>query len=268
MQLNNPILSFIGPVLYIPSLFLWLIHAIIYLAEPFWGEPTESKLSENLSCEKSITMRLRNVPKAAGIIESSSFAIKEPESFKGRWSEVFGNNNPIRIEIGMGKGRFITELAATEPNINYIGIEKYASVMFKAVEKLEKKEVRPSNIVLVLFDADRITDLFDSEEIDRIYLNFSDPWPKSRHAQRRLTSERFLKKYEQFLKKDGVVEFKTDNTGLFDFSVESAKEAGWRLDLVEYDLHNSAFCEGNIMTEYEEKFSLLGNPIHKMVIGK
>lgn len=212
-----------------------------------------------------IFMRLRNVPRAAGIIAQSDYVIKEPCTKKGKWNEVFGNNNPIHIEIGMGKGQFLTKLALLNPKINYIGIEKMDSVLFRAVEKMDAMEEKPGNLFFVQFDAEKIPDLFEKDEVEKIYLNFSDPWPKLRHAHRRLTSDRFLARYAQFLKKDGIIEFKTDNTGLFDYSLQSIKEAGWELTLVEYDLHNSKYVEGNVMTEYEEKFSQKGNPIHKAV---
>ncbi len=209
-------------------------------------------------------MRLRNVTRADSVIEQSELVIKNPAEYKGGWRSLFGNDNPLYIEVGMGKGRFLTTLAQQNPDINYIGIEKYTTVILRALEKQEL--LRLPNLKLVLFNADNITDIFDKDEVDKIYLNFSDPWPKDRHANRRLTSGRFLERYTHFLKKDGCVEFKTDNRSLFDFSVEEAKAAGWRQTVLTYDLHNSEFAEGNVMTEYEEKFSSLGNPIHKLVI--
>lgn len=209
-------------------------------------------------------MRLRNVPRAIPVIEASSFVEHNPKDYKGRWAERFGNSNPIRVEIGMGKGQFITGLATANPDINYIGIERQESVILRAVEKQE--ELQLSNVILLWAEADDITEIFAENEIDRIYLNFSDPWPKERHAHRRLTSDRFLARYDQFLKKNGIIEFKTDNVGLFDYSLESVEASGWKYRDVTRDLHHSEFAQGNIMTEYEEKFSSLGNPICKMII--
>ena len=188
----------------------------------------------------------------------------EPEGMKGTWHEVFGNNNPVHIEVGMGKGRFVSTLAAQNPDINYVGIEKYSSVLLRAVEKQD--ELQLPNLRFIRMDAESIVEVFGEHEVDRIYLNFSDPWPKDRHAKRRLTSRQFFARYNQILKPEGRVEFKTDNKDLFDFSVEEVKEAGWNLDVVTYDLHNDEeLVKGNVMTEYEEKFSSQGNPICKLV---
>lgn len=209
-------------------------------------------------------MRLRNVPGAREVMVENQYVFTEPEGMKGTWSEVFNNNNPVRIEIGMGKGRFVSTLAQLNPDINYVGIEKYSSVLLRAVEKQD--ELNLPNLRFIRMDAEAITEVFDREEVDRIYLNFSDPWPKDRHAKRRLTSRQFFERYNIILKKDGQVEFKTDNRPLFDFSVEEVKEAGWQLRAVTYDLHNDAkLCEGNVMTEYEERFSAAGNPICKLI---
>lgn len=209
-------------------------------------------------------MRLRNVPGAREVMVENQYVFTEPEGMKGTWSEVFNNDNPVRIEIGMGKGRFVSTLAQLNPDINYVGIEKYSSVLLRAVEKQD--ELNLPNLRFIRMDAEAITEVFDSGEVDRIYLNFSDPWPKDRHAKRRLTSRQFFERYNIILKKDGQVEFKTDNRPLFDFSVEEVKEAGWQLRAVTYDLHNDAkLCEGNVMTEYEERFSAAGNPICKLI---
>lgn len=212
-------------------------------------------------------MRLRNVPGAREVMVENDYVFTEPEGMKGTWKEVFGNDHPLHIEIGMGKGRFISTLASLNPEINYVGIEKYSSVLLRAVEKQD--ELQLPNLRFIRMDAEAICDTFGKDEVDRIYLNFSDPWPKDRHAKRRLTSRQFLARYDQILKKEGRVEFKTDNKGLFDFSVEEVKEAGWNLDAVTYDLHNDAeLNEGNVMTEYEEKFSEMGNPINKLIASR
>lgn len=208
-------------------------------------------------------MRLRNIPGSRETIASNEYVIHEPEQYKGKWNQVFGNHHPIHIEIGMGKGNFITTLAQQNPEINYIGIEKYSSVLLRAVEKRQELECR--NLFFLRFDAETITTLFGPNEIDRIYLNFSDPWPKDRHARRRLTSKEYLARYNQFLKKDGYVAFKTDNRSLFDFSLEEITIAGWKVKDVTYDLHHSEYMLGNVMTEYEQRFSALGNPIHRLV---
>lgn len=210
-------------------------------------------------------MRLRNVKGSRDMIAESLLVIHEPEQFKGKWNQVFGNTHPLRIEIGMGKGRFIHTLASQNPDINYVGIEKYSSVLLRALQKMEEEPL--PNLLFIRMDAEDIAEIFDKEEVDRIYLNFSDPWPKDRHAKRRLPSREFLARYDQFLKRDGVLEFKTDNKDLFDFALEELAPAGWKALKVTFDLHHdSEMSEGNIMTEYEEKFSSKGNPIYKYII--
>lgn len=212
-------------------------------------------------------MRLRNVKGSRETIAATDFVIHDPVTYKGKWRELFGNDNPIHIEVGMGKGKFLMRLAELNPNINYIGIEKYSSVLIRAVEK--KKETEGlDNLYFIRFDAEEITEIFEKDEIDRIYLNFSDPWPKDRHAKRRLTSRQFLARYDQFLKREGEIIFKTDNLDLFNFSLEEAKEANWNIVNFTYDLHNSEYVEGNVMTEYEEKFTEKGNKINRMVINR
>nr|WP_330395031.1 tRNA (guanosine(46)-N7)-methyltransferase TrmB [Oribacterium sp. C9] len=200
---------------------------------------------------------------------NSEYVTHDPEKNKGKWREYFGNDNPIRIEIGMGKGQFIEALAARNPDINYIGIERYDTVILKAIKKrelLEQEGTDLSNLTFISIDARLLADVFAPGEVDRIYLNFSDPWPKDRQANRRLTSPVFMKIYREFLKSDGQLEFKTDNMGLFDYSLESVPESGWKLSQVTRDLHNDpSMNEGNIMTEYEEKFSAKGNPIYKLI---
>lgn len=208
-------------------------------------------------------MRLRNVPGARETIIENQFSVQQPEQMKGKWAEVFQNDHPIHIEVGMGKGQFIIEMARRNPEVNYIGIEKYSSVLVRAVEKLEDFE--QDNLRLIRMDAENIEEVFDKDEVDRIYLNFSDPWPKDRHAKRRLTSTRFLERYDNILTPEGRVMFKTDNKDLFDFSLEQVEEAGWILESHTYDLHHSEYNEGNVMTEYEKKFSAKGNPICRLV---
>lgn len=211
-------------------------------------------------------MRLRNVKGSREAIAESEFTISNPEEYKGRWKDIFANDNPIHIEIGMGKGKFITELALRNSEINFIGIEKYSSVLIRAVDK--RRELDIDNLVFIRMDAEYIKDVFGENEVSKIYLNFSDPWPKDRHAKRRLTSRQFLARYDSILKKDGTIEFKTDNRELFDFSMEEVPQAGWQVTEYTYNLHESNMAEGNIMTEYEERFSSMGNPIHKMVIKR
>lgn len=210
-------------------------------------------------------MRLRNVKGSRETIGNSEFVIKNGESYKGKWAkEIFHNSNPIYIEVGMGKGKFILELARRNPNINYIGIEKYSSVLVRAIEK-RQEETEMKNLYFLRMDAEDICDFFEKDEISQIYLNFSDPWPKDRHAKRRLTSKEFFARYDQILIPDGKVIFKTDNRPLFDFSVEQVPMAEWKIESFTYDLHNSEFMEGNIMTEYEERFSSMGVPINRLV---
>lgn len=208
-------------------------------------------------------MRLRNVPGSRDMIAESRFTIKNETEYKGKWSTVFENDNPVHIEIGMGKGQFIMTLAEENPDINYIGIEKYSSVLVRAIEKQEEKDL--PNLFFIRMDAENIADVFAAGEVGRIYLNFSDPWPKDRHAKRRLTSLQFLERYEKILDREGHVIFKTDNKELFDFSLEQVREAPhWTLLNYTYDLHHSEYVEGNIMTEYETRFVEKGNAICRM----
>ena len=208
-------------------------------------------------------MRLRNIPSADDAILNSEYCIKNPEEQKGHWQDCFDKVQPLHIEIGMGKGRFIMDTAALHPDINYIGIERYSSVLLRALQKVEQNPL--PNIKFICMDAADVAEVFAKDEVDRIYLNFSDPWPKDRHAKRRLTSTRFLERYNNILTPEGRVMFKTDNKDLFDFSLEQVEEAGWILENHTYDLHHSEYNEGNVMTEYEEKFSAKGNPICRLV---
>lgn len=175
-----------------------------------------------------------------------------------------GGNRALHLEIGTGKGQFLTRQAMLHPDILYLGIEKFSSVLVRAVEKAESLE--RENLLLLRMEAELLETVFDKGEVNRIYLNFSDPWPKDRHAKRRLTSTEFLRRYETILAPDGTVEFKTDNTSLFDFSVESCEAAGWKIEALTRDLHADAVLnEGNVMTEYEERFSQKGNRICKLI---
>lgn len=215
-------------------------------------------------------MRLRNIPRAEQVLSSHHKVIKNELENKGKWEQVFGNDNPIYVEIGMGKGQFLTTLAARNPDRNYIGIERYSSVLLRAVERLdaleETGEAAPDNIRFICMDAADVPEVFEKGEVAGIYLNFSDPWPKKRHARRRLTSKEFLKRYEKILGAEGKVEFKTDNRELFRFSLEQTEEAGWMLEGSTWDLHaDKEMNQGNVMTEYEEKFSSQGNPICKLI---
>ncbi|MBR5337605.1 MAG: tRNA (guanosine(46)-N7)-methyltransferase TrmB [Lachnospiraceae bacterium] len=210
-------------------------------------------------------MRLRNIPGAEEEVAESPYTITDPQKSRGSWNRVFNNDNPIFIEIGMGKGRFIIEHALTYPDINFIGIEKYPSVQIRAVQKLREMEDIP-NLRLLSLNAEILPEIFSEKEISRIFLNFSDPWPKDRHSKRRLTSSEFLGRYRQILKPGGLIEFKTDNGKLFEFSLEEIGEAGWVLDAKTENLHRDPVMnEGNIMTEYESKFIKLDKPIYKMI---
>lgn len=212
-------------------------------------------------------MRLRNIPRAEGTIQAHPAVVKRPEAQKGCWRQVFGNKHPMHIEIGMGKGRFLLTMALKYPEINFVGIERYTSVLLRAVEKFDTEEFNMlKNVRFICMDARDVENVFAQNEVEKIYLNFSDPWPKARHEKRRLTSEEFLERYEKILTPGGKVEFKTDNTELFNFSLEQVRNTGWVLEHYTYDLHHHEIMnEGNVKTEYEEKFSAKGNPINKLI---
>ena len=218
------------------------------------------------------SMRLRNIPGAKDAILDSPYVVQEPSAHKGMWSEVFPARQPVHIEVGMGKGRFLMDMAQIHPEINYIGIEMYDSVLLRALQKREELEVvgkKLENLFFMRMDARLLPEVFEKGEVDRIYLNFSDPWPKARHAKRRLTSREFLERYDRILTREGRVEFKTDNRPLFEFSLEEAAASKWTLTAHTFDLHHTpAMMEGNVMTEYEEKFSSEGNPICKLIIQR
>ena len=234
-------------------------------------------------------MRLRNIPGSREIIAKSEFVVQRPEEKKGNWRSVFGSGHPIELEIGIGKGRFLMDMAQRYPERNFIGIEMYSSVLFRAIQLAEQRATgaetplpvreterprRPAdcNFRLLRFDATALTQLFEKGEIGRIYLNFSDPWPKDRHADRRLTSARFLSRYAQILESGSELVFKTDDQALFAYSLEQVRACDWKLLAVTDDLHGSrkdrpaapeteALRRGNVMTEYEEKFAAEGKPI-------
>ncbi len=212
-------------------------------------------------------MRLRNVKGSKEAIEANPYVINDPKDYKGSWSELFHNQHPLHVEIGTGKGQFIHKLASDQEDVNFIGIERYSSVLYRALQKREKADL--DNLFFLRFDATYLCDVFDDGEVDRIYLNFSDPWPKDRHAKRRLTSPTFLEIYDKILSKNGSIRFKTDNRDLFDFSVESAEESPiWQIQHITYDLHHSPYMEGNIMTEYEQRFTSEGKPICYMALSR
>lgn len=213
-------------------------------------------------------MRLRNVKGSQERISENKYTIQtdgaDGADYQGLWNQnIFCNDHPIHIEVGMGKGKFILEMARQNPDINYIGIEKYSSVLVRALDKRE--ELETGNLLFLRMDAEDIAKYFAPGEVAKIYLNFSDPWPKDRHAKRRLTSVQFLERYDQILATDGNIQFKTDNRPLFDFSLEQIKEAGWILDECSFDLHANGPAPNNVMTEYEEKFYQKGNPICRLV---
>ena len=208
-------------------------------------------------------MRLKNIKGASEKILEGKYFISNPKDYRGKWNKLFNNNNPIYIEIGMGKGNFIIKNAIANPNINYIGIEMYDSVILRAVEKTNELEL--NNLYLIRMDARLIEDVFD-KEIDLIYLNFSDPWPKERHAKRRLTSPRFLARYDNIFRGDNHIIMKTDNLDLFNYSVDSLKEYGYTINEISNDLHKEK--DNIITTEYEDKFTSKGMKINYFAASK
>ena len=207
-------------------------------------------------------MRMRKRPGAEELLAShSDLVVDEPEKWKGKWAERFDNTNPIHIEVGSGKGQFVVGMAKAHPEINYIGIDMQTSVLSIALEKALAEEV--PNLQLLHVNGEALTNYFSENEVDQIYLNFSDPWPKMRHEKRRLTYRTFLETDEKILKPNGEIHFKTDNRGLFEYSLSSFSKYGMILEQVWLDLHVSSY-EGNIMTEYEEKFSAKGQPIYRV----
>lgn len=216
-------------------------------------------------------MRLRNVRGAREEMLVNPSVIQEPASHRGHFRELFQNQNPLHIEVGMGKGQFLCRLSEKHPEINYIGIEKYSSVLIRAIEKRDRMQQEvmqgerdPFHLLFIRTDAELLPEIFGEGEVARIYLNFSDPWPKDRHAKRRLTSPAFLERYRRVLAPDGLIEFKTDNQELFAYSLETIRECGCRILYETKDLHHSSYAEDNVMTEYEEKFAGMGKPICKV----
>ncbi len=217
-------------------------------------------------------MRLRHIKGCEDFISEAKECIREDKAIeqKGKIQDIFKEKRPLQIEIGMGKGQFIRNMAIKNPDINFIGIEKYESVLMKAIQRKRNHETEKEidNLRFLCADARKLAEIFDVGEVDKIFLNFSDPWPKDRHANRRLTSPDFLNIYDTILKKDAVIEFKTDNRGLFEYSLEVVKDSKWKLNFCSFDFHSEKESEGNIMTEYEEKFVGQGNKICKMIISR
>ena len=217
-------------------------------------------------------MRLRHIKGCEDFISDEKECIREDKAIeqKGKIQDIFKEKRHLQIEIGMGKGQFIRNMAIKNPDINFIGIEKYESVLMKAIQRKRNLETEKEidNLRFLCADARKLAEIFHVGEVDKIFLNFSDPWPKDRHANRRLTSPDFLNIYDTILKKDGVIEFKTDNKGLFEYSLEVIKDSKWKLNYCSFDFHSEKESEGNIMTEYEEKFAGQGNKICKMIISR
>ncbi len=209
-------------------------------------------------------MRQRNVKNKEIIIKNSNYFLENPENYLGKWHNVFQNNNPIKLEIGMGKGKFIIENAKRYPDINFIGIEKFDSILALALKKAELENL--NNLKMIRLDAFNIDKVFQ-KEITTIYLNFSDPWPKKRHEKRRLTSLNFLKKYDSIFKNNNHLIMKTDNKDLFSYSIKSLNNYGYYIENITFDLAKLNDLN-NISTEYEEKFTKLNNPIYKIEVLK
>lgn len=208
-------------------------------------------------------MRIRNIKNADSILNNSKYFIDNPTDYKGKYKELFNNDNPIYLEVGMGKGDFIIGMAEKYPNINFIGFEKYESVLVRAIKKLDTSNIE--NVRIICADASNIDEIFD-HEIDKLYLNFSDPWPKKRHYKRRLTYRDFLSKYDLCFKDNANIEFKTDNDTLFESSLVELNNYGYTFDEVILDLHSKDI--DNVETEYERKFSAKGFKIKRLIAHK
>ncbi|NLL70091.1 MAG: tRNA (guanosine(46)-N7)-methyltransferase TrmB [Epulopiscium sp.] len=206
-------------------------------------------------------MRVRKIPGAIDKIQQHPQVITQPQKYWGCWKQHF-ENKPIHLEIGMGRGQFLIEMARQNPHIHYIGIEKYDSILIGALDKLEGCTI--PNLSLLNVNGEHILEIFHKSEIQQIYLNFSDPWPKQRHQKRRLTHRNFLEKYAFVLEAEGNVHVKTDNEAFFLFSLEEFEHCDWTLKNINYDLHNSSFASTNVMTEYEQRFLNQGKPIYRL----
>lgn len=207
-------------------------------------------------------MRLRRLKNEKELLTSSKYIIESPKEYCGKWKSVFGNNNPIHIEVGMGKGNFILKNAIKYPNINFIGIEKFDSAIVRAIKKIEDYNL--PNLKLIRMDAEEINEVF-SKEVECMYLNFSDPWPKERHEKRRLTHHKFLKLYDEIFESKNLIIQKTDNRKLFEYSISSLSNYGYKIDNISCDLHKDN--DDVITTEYEEKFMTIG-PIYMAIYRK
>lgn len=221
-------------------------------------------------------MRLRG---RKGILEAlqlqPELVVLEAEAHKGRWSDFFGNDRPIHVELGMGKGIFISEMSVRNPDINFIGVDRYDELVRRAGEKAkhlwqERHGEQPNNLALVRFNIEHLEDMFSDSEVECLYLNFSDPWPKNRHARRRLTHQSFLDKYRSILNEKGEIHLKTDSASLFEFSLNSFADEGLRMRNITFDLHRDGILPERVMTEYEAKFVSKGMPIYRceVVVGQ
>ncbi len=208
-------------------------------------------------------MRLRYIEGGKEKLAAHERVIQSPQEHKGNWLTVFNKKQPLHVEFGGGKGGFIIGMAAQHPEINYLSFERCSKVLIKGISKMPEEDNK--NFYLVHFHLQTASEVFENNELDRIYLNFSDPWPKDRHAKRRLTYRKYLETYSKVLKVGGELHFKTDNDDLFDFSLNELTEMGWEIKVMTKDLHNSSYVAGNIMTEYEKKFSEKGKNINKVI---
>lgn len=209
-------------------------------------------------------MRLRHVKNGFEILRAHLAVITQPENYNYELQNIFNNNNPIHIELGSGKGKFIREISKLNKEINYFGFEKDTKVIYRWLKEIEFDY--DNSYYIVHSNADMLTEIFTEKAIDRIYLNFSDPWPKPRRYKRRLTHKRFLDMYKHILKVNGEIHFKTDNNDLFEYSVEQFKKNNWNIVLLTRDLYNSYYLDGNVSTEYEEKFVSEGKKINKIIV--
>jgi tRNA (guanine-N7-)-methyltransferase len=206
---------------------------------------------------------IKEIPCGISLKPSNDYEQVKPNIYehrKGHWNEVFGRKAPLHVELGTGKGQFISRLAEENPKVNFIGIEAQQDVLYYAAQKIREKGL--TNVRLLVFDINHVLDIFAPGEVDRFYINFCDPWPKVRHAKRRLTHGNFLDKYRILLPAGGEIYFKTDNRALFDFSLEQFAFCNLKVNEVTFDLHNSGY-QGNVMTEYEMKFSGMGTAINR-----